>query len=191
MLTADRKHLPLDGCAIAVSTLSLALLLSPYLGVALFGQFLAIWLGPVCLVIAVGATVVGSRSTRTRPVAAFTAALLALPVVSYGVLLAYSAGLRIPLLFQNMAIGWPQLIFFGSTLWTTSQDSRPVLPQAWAGVITVAFWACVAVAFARLSRRWASFWVLIVMATITIISTSLVVRAVLPIFRWRLLLEGP
>jgi hypothetical protein len=172
--------------AVSVALASLALWLSPYL----FGEA-GILLGPILLAIAVGANAVASRSPSTMPIAAFIAVLLALPLISYGVLLAYAMGLRIPLLFQNAAFVWPQLIFFGSALWTSSPAEGPVLPSEWAGVITIACWTVIAFAFARITRRCTSFLALIGLSTVTIVSIYFLLRAALPLFKWRLLLQLP
>lgn len=184
-MTASRTRLPLDWLAIAVSLVALALLLSPYR----IGWWT--WSSPFFLAVAIVTTIAAVRSARTRPVAVFGAVLLALPLVSFGVLFAYSVGLRIPRPLQVVAIGWPQLVFFGSTLWTAAPNPRPVLPEAWAGAITVAFWTCVALAFARLTRRWPSLWVSASLAIGTITATVFLMRAVVPLLQLQLLLESP
>lgn len=177
--------------AVAIAMASLALLLSPYLIRAMFGQITDFFLGPILLVIAISANAVASRSPQTRPVAAFTTVLLALPLISYAVMFAYGMGLRIPGLFQNAAIVWPQLVFFGSTLWTTPPDQGPALPYQWTGVITIVFWAVIAIGFARITRRFTSFLVLVGLSTVIIISTYFLVKVALPLFGWRLLLDFP
>lgn len=170
---------------------SLALLLSPYLARAMFGEIRDLFVGSLLLVIAVGANAVASLSRQTRAVAAFTTVLLALPLISYAVMFAYGVGLRIPGLFQDAAIVWPQLVFFGPRLWTTSPVGGPVLPYRWAGVITIAFWALIAAGFAPITRRLASFPVLVGLSIVVVISTYMLVKATIPLFNWRLLLEFP
>jgi hypothetical protein len=123
--------------------------------------------------------------------AAFTTVLWTLPLISYGVLIAYGRGLRIPLLFQQAAIVWPQLVFFGSTLWTTPPGEGPVLPHQWAGVITMVFWSVIALGFARITRRFGSFPVLVALSILAVVSTYYGVKSVLPVLGWRLLLDFP
>lgn len=177
--------------AVSIAAASLALFLSPYLVVAVFGQSWDVFVGPILLAFAASATIVASRSQQTKPIAAFTAMLLVLPLISYCVMIAYSLGLRIPLLLQNAAIVWPQLTFFSSTLWANPPAKGPVLPQEWAGVITIAFWMLVALGFRRITRQFASFTVLVALAIVTIVSTIFLVKPSLPLFDWRLLLEFP
>jgi hypothetical protein len=175
--------------AVCVALVSLALGLSPplYSSGPVYEELILL----ILLFVAVAAIAVAALSPVTRPMAAFTAVLLAVPCVPYGVSLAYRVGMHIPLFFQNAAIVWPQLVFFGGTLWSVPEAQGPVLPQNWAGVITIAFWAIVAFAFSRITLRLSSFVVLVGLSAATIMAMGFAIQALLPFLKWRLLLDFP
>ena len=185
-----------DWPAVVLALAALALVLSPvaispFALALLLGPIAAALLSPVLLIVAAGATVVACRSTRTRPTGVLIAVLLVLPVLSYGVLLAYGFGVRIPVLFQEAAIVWPQFVFFGPTLRTAPPANSYVIPYAWTGAFTVAAWAAVAWLFGRLTRRWTSFLLLTPLATLAVVVAVLIVKTASLLFGWRFQIETP
>ena len=58
-------------------------------------------------------------------------------------------------------------------------------------MITIAFWAIVAFAFSRITRRLSSFVVLVGLSAATIMATCFAIQALLPFLKWRLLLDFP
>ena len=185
-----------DWPAVVLALASLALVLSPlaispFAVALLLGPIAASLLHPVLLIVAAGATVVACRSTRTRPAGVLIALLLAFPVLSFGVLLAYSFGTSIPVLFQEAAIVWPQFIFFGPTRRTAPPANSYVVPYAWAGAFTVAVWGGVAWLFGRLTRRWTSFLLLAPLATLAVVGTVLIVKMASLLLGWRFQIETP
>ena len=137
--------------AFGVAASSLAAMVSGA-GSLIFGDG-ADLMNPALLALATVGSVRAARVPATRPGVAFIAVFIALLLVGYAVLFAWLGGLPVPLLFQNAAIVWPQLIFFGSTLWSAEPQGGPAFPPAWAGFVTVAFWAAVGAVFASRTIR--------------------------------------
>jgi hypothetical protein len=102
----------------------------------------------------------------------------------------YSAGVRIPNLLAMMAIGWPQLVFFGPTIFWAEPRSGLVLPHQWALLVTLAFWLVAAFAFGLLARRMSSPAVLLISAVGFVAGTAVAVRVVAPLFNWHMVMES-
>lgn len=103
----------------------------------------------------------------------------------------YDAGMRIPNLLASLAIGWPQLIVFGPTIFWKAPRSGLVLPQEWALLMTLAFWLAAACGFGLLARRIKWPVVLWVTAIVFITGTALAVRVLAPLVGWQMVMEAP
>ena len=112
--------------------------------------------------------------------------LLLVPVI---VLLAYSAGARIPVLFQSMAVVWPQFVFFGPALYWKA--GGPVLPHAWASIVTLLFWLVASGAFGMATRGLRSIGLLLTLAGVFMAAVAMSIRFVLPLAGMRIVLEFP
>jgi len=148
-------------------------------------------LNPALLALATFGSVRAARVAATRPGVAFIAVFLGLLWVGYAVLLGWMGGFPIPLFFQNAAIVWPQLIFFGHTLWSVEPNGGPAFPHAWAGLVTVGFWSVVGVVFVAVLRRVRSLPLLAGLAVIVVMVAYASVKAAVPLMHWRFLLEFP
>jgi hypothetical protein len=175
--------------ALVVAAIALATLVSGVLEMVLGAEVGLVY--PGLLAVATIGSVRASRLPATRPSIAFMSIFIALLWVGYAVLVAFLSGLRIPLLFQNAAIVWPQLIFFGHTLWSAQQDGGTAFPHALAGFVTVGFWAVIGIIFATSARLVTSFPILVVLAGAAVIGTYVAVKTAVPFLGWRFLLEFP
>jgi len=103
----------------------------------------------------------------------------------------YAAGIRIPNLLGGIAIGWPQAVLFGPTMFWADPRRGFVLPHQWAPLVTVAFWLVAALVFGALARRLQSpRWVL-ASAVGFVVAVAIAVRVVAPLFNWQLVMEFP
>jgi hypothetical protein len=143
---------------------------------------------PITFVAAVwGLSAATARGMAAVVLILATTLLIPGPVVSR----MYSAGMRIPVLLQALAIGWPQFVFFGPTMFWPPPDSGLVLPQQWAPLLTLAFWLVAACGFGLLARRLRSPVVLLATAGVFVTGTALAARLIAPLFNWHMTIEGP
>ena len=172
-----------------VAAISLAAMVAGVLEVVIGDD--ADLINPALLALATFGSVRATRVPATRPGVAFIAVFIGLLWVGYVVLLMWLGGFRVPLLLQDAAIVWPQLIFFGPTLWSVEPNGGPAFPHALAGFATVVFWAVIGGLFVASVRRLTSLPVLLGLAVIVVIGAYAAVRAAVPVMNWRFLLEFP
>lgn len=103
----------------------------------------------------------------------------------------HSAGIRIPNLLAMLAIGGPQLVFFGPEMFWVEPRHGFVLPPQWALLVTLAFWLVAALAFGWLARRLKSPTFILAAAVAFVVGTALAARTVAPLFNWQILMEFP
>ena len=76
----------------------------------------------------------------------------------------YPPNLRMPLFLQDAVFIWPQLVFFGPTLYLASHASAPLLSEVGSYRGTIAFWLAAALGFGVLTARLAARWLLLPLA---------------------------
>ena len=99
-----------------------------------------------------------------------------------------SLNITLPRPVQTTAFLWPSRVFFGPALAHASPE-RAVLPEAWAGLVSLAFWALVALGFARVAPRRASVGATLVLAGGAVVVTAWLVEALVPMVGWKMLVS--
>jgi hypothetical protein len=92
--------------------------------------------------------------------------------------------------FQTVAVLWPQLVFFGPSLFRADSPGL-VVPHEWSYISMVIFWLMASAIFGVCVRRVKSFGVLLALAAVFVPATVVLVRLVVPLFGWRQIFEGP
>jgi hypothetical protein len=142
-----------------------------------FAPFVYMLLVPGLLVAAV--TVAGKAVARG--VVAVWIVLTVVFMIPVGALF-YPPGVRMPLFIQNAVIVWPQLVFFGPTLFPGSLGSYAA---------TIGFWFLAAVGFGWLTARLKVRWLLLPIAAGFVIVVVLLVRVTAPLVGLHQSLEFP
>lgn len=105
------------------------------------------------------------------------------------------AGQGMPGALTNMigevALVWPQYVFFGGTLHSTLPRGGPIVPVEIAGVVTVLFWTVVGSVFAYLARRVRSGAILFALALATVAGITCGLVALAPRVGWQFVLDFP
>ena len=102
----------------------------------------------------------------------------------------YPPNLRMPLFLQDAVFIWPQLVFFGPTLYLASHASAPLLSEVGSYLGTIAFWLAAALGFGVLTARLAARWLLLPLAAGFVITVVLLVRFGAPLVELRQSLEN-
>lgn len=178
--------------AFAVSASALALIFSSFLR--------ALWpdadlLVPLLLIIATVGCVRAARVPATRPAVAFTAVFLALLWAMWTIVIVVFAGQVIPRavaeVMGEVALVWPQYVFFGGTLYAAQPNGGPIVPTEAAGIVMVLFWAAVGCVFVFVARRVRSLAILFALALAMVAGITGVVVALAPRLGWRFVLDLP
>jgi hypothetical protein len=175
--------------SLALSTVSLFLVVSPNLAVAINQRWLVSSAAYVIsFVVGIVAAAVACRARATRALGAVAGVLWATLLSPWIVLGLSSLNVPLPRNVQTVAFLWPSKVFFGPTLFYVSPE-RAVLPEAWAGIITLVFWMVVAVGFARVAPRRGHVGVTLGFAALTVIGTVWLVGALVPLWGWKLMVS--
>jgi hypothetical protein len=152
------------------------------------------WIGPAYYLGLLPLMLIGSvwlwNGPTARGMAAVAVVLAPGLLVPWPVMALYGRGVSIPKFFQVMAVAWPQLAFFGPSLFRSDSPSR-VVPHEWSYISMIIFWAIASALFGAFVRRVKSFALLLSLAAAFVVATLLLVWLVVPLFGWRLLFEGP
>jgi hypothetical protein len=136
------------------------------------------------LVLLPGAFVAAVWSAN-RKLARGVAAVLFLVLVVGGVfplLLMIPFALPLPGLGE-MLVFWPQYVFFGPGL---TGSRGPVLPAQHAYLVTLGFWAVLALVFGLLTKGLRSAWLACSLAVVWVAGTTYAIRLIVPFFHWTL-----
>jgi hypothetical protein len=146
-----------------------------YLGLVPLVFISAVWFwnGPTARGIAAVAVIIGIVLLAPWPITAL-----------------YGVGVRIPTFFQTVAVFWPQLMFFGPSLFR-ADSSVLVVPHEWSYISMIMFWAMASALFGAFTRRAKSFGLLLALAVAFVAATIVLVRLAVPFLGWRLVFEGP
>ena len=82
-------------------------------------------------------------------------------------------------------------MFFGPNLYGMGSHSGPVFPQHWGRVLTVLFWALMALTFGLLAKRVNAMRALTALAIVFVAAIVLAVRLVVPTLGWQVSLVFP
>jgi hypothetical protein len=88
-----------------------------------------------------------------------------------------------------VAIVVPQLLNFAGILYR--EGGGAVLRHEWAAVVSVSFWLLAAVVFGLLARRVTAPLRLLGLAAAFVVAVVCAVLAIVPLFGWKLVFEGP
>lgn len=148
------------------------------------------WFAPFVYLLIVPGFLIGALSVAGKPVARGAGAVwivLAVVFVIPFAALFYPPGLRMPLFLQNAVFVWPQLVFFGPTLYVaTSASGESALYAA-----TIAFWFVAALGFGWVTATLAARSLLLPLAAGFVIVVVVLVRLVAPLVGLRQSLEFP
>ena len=122
-----------------------------------------------------------ANRTLARGVAAVLSLVFVVGVV-FPLLMMIQFPLPLPGLGE-MLVFWPQYVFFGPGL-TGSQG--PVLPEQHAYLITMGFWAVLALVFGLLTKGLRSARVALALALVWVAGTTYAIRLIVPFFNWTL-----
>jgi hypothetical protein len=151
------------------------------------------WFAPFVYFLILPGLLVWALSVASKAVARGTGSVwLVLAVVFIIPFMAmfYPPNLRTPLFLQNAVFVWPQLVFFGPTLYLASPASAPLLSEVGSYLGTIAFWLAAALGFGLLTARLAARWLLLPLAAGFVIMVVLLVRFGAPLVGLRQSLEN-
>ena len=152
------------------------------------------WLAPLYYLGLMPLVFISAVWFRSRPTArgmvAVAVVLGTVLLVPWPIMALYGLGVRIPTFFQTMAVFWPQLVFFGPSLFRADSPGL-VVPHEWSYMLMIIFWAIASAIFGAFVRRVKSFGLLLMLAAGFVAATVLLVQLVVPFFGWRLLFEVP
>jgi hypothetical protein len=120
--------------------------------------------------------------TVARGVAAVVSVVLAI-IWTLPVYLLIRFPIPLPTRITEALIFWPQYVFFGPGL---TGSRGPVLPEQHAYLITIGFWAVLALLFGLLTKGLRSAWVVFSLALVWVAGTTYAIRLIVPFFNWTL-----
>jgi hypothetical protein len=124
-------------------------------------------------------------------VAVLAVVMIAITVMPLVVLVLYSAGMRIPLLMQAMAIGWPQLVLFPAVLQTASGKVLPYELAEWGFAVSIFAWAALGIPFGAAVHRLRSPWLIVALAFAFVAGVTIALLKAAPLLGWKYLLGYP
>jgi hypothetical protein len=152
------------------------------------------WDFPFVYLLGIPGLLVLASAVASRPIALAAASVwLVLAVVFAIPFLAfvYPPSVRMPLLVQEMVIVWPQLVFFGPTLYRSAPRANRLMSESSLYWGTIAFWVAASVAFGAVTAKRVSRWLLVPLAIAFVVAAVLLVRFGASLVGLRPLIETP
>jgi hypothetical protein len=142
-------------------------------------------------VIAIHGVLFLAHRTAIGMAAVLATVFLGVTVVPLFVFALYAASVRIPLLLQNMAIVWPQVILFPNALQSPAGRLIPYEMSDWAFPLSMIVWAILGIAFGALVQRVSSLKLVAGLAIVFVAVVSYALLKVAPLVGWKYTFEFP
>ena len=152
------------------------------------------WDFPFVYLLGIPGLLVLALAVASRPIALAAASVwLVLAVVFTIPFLAfvYPPSVRMPLLVQDMVLVWPQLVFFGPTLYRSASRASRLMSESSLYWGTIAFWVVASVAFGAVTARRVARWLLVPLAIVFVVAVVVLVRYGASLVGLRPLIETP